>query len=144
VSGPVVLALDGSEHAARAAEWCAAYAKAVGADVLVVHAVDNFYDFGSGAPVPLVPPTLSGPQLDELRAVIERDWCKPLADAGVTYRVLVSQGRAASIVIDTARDTNAALVVCGRRGRGGVAEFFLGSTSHELAHHVGVPLVVVP
>jgi nucleotide-binding universal stress UspA family protein len=144
VTAPIVLALDGSEHAARAARWCAAHAKAIGADVLVVHAVDNFYDFGSGAPIPLVPPTLSGPQLDELRDVIEREWSKPLADAGVAYLVRVAQGRAASVVIDAVRDVHAELVVCGRRGRGGVAEFFLGSTSHELAHHAGVPIVIVP
>jgi nucleotide-binding universal stress UspA family protein len=39
---------------------------------------------------------------------------------------------------------HADMVVCGRRGRGGVAEMLLGSTSHELSHHVRVPLVIVP
>ena len=31
-----------------------------------------------------------------------------------------------------------------RRGRGGFAELLLGSTSHQLTHHVDRPLVIVP
>jgi nucleotide-binding universal stress UspA family protein len=140
----ILLALDGSEHAGRATKWCAERAAACGADVVVVHAVDTAYELGAGAPIAFVPPVLDAEQLDELRDVVARDWCKPLADAGVPYRVIIGEGRPSAVVMQTAEAVHADVVVCGRRGRGGVAEMLLGSTSHELSHHVTAPLVIVP
>jgi nucleotide-binding universal stress UspA family protein len=142
----MVLALDESEHAVRATRWCADHAGALGADVVVVHALDITYVFGFGSPLALAPPPppYSESRIEEVRDVIARDWCKPLADAGVSFRVVVDEGRPAELVREAARRAQADLVVCGRRGRGGVAEFFLGSVSHELSHHLDVPLVIVP
>jgi nucleotide-binding universal stress UspA family protein len=48
------------------------------------------------------------------------------------------------MLIEIARTEGAELVVTGRRGRGGFAELLLGSTSHQLTHHVDRPLVIVP
>jgi len=140
----ILLAVDDSEHAARAMKWCAEHADAIDADVVVVHAVDKDYAFGSGAPIPLVPPVLDAEQLDELRDVVARDWCKPLADAGVRYDVVIAEGRPSRAILQTAEAMFADMILCGRRGRGGVAEMLLGSTSHELSHHAKVPLVIIP
>jgi nucleotide-binding universal stress UspA family protein len=46
--------------------------------------------------------------------------------------------------MQAARSEGAELVVTGRHGRGGFAELVLGSTSHELSHHLDRPLVIVP
>jgi nucleotide-binding universal stress UspA family protein len=142
----IVLAMDESQHAARAMKWCADHADALDAEVVVVHALDIAYIFGFGSPLGLAPPPppYTEERIDEFRDVIARDWCKPLADAGVTFRVVVTEARPAELVRETAAREHADLVVCGRRGRGGVAEFILGSVSHELSHHVDVPLVIVP
>jgi nucleotide-binding universal stress UspA family protein len=142
----IVVAMDESEHAARAMRWCADHAGALDADVVVVHALDVTFVFGFGSPLALAPPPPPTPEsrIEEIRDVIARDWCKPLADAGVSFRVVVAESRPADLVRETAREAHADLVVCGRRGRGGVSEFFLGSVSHELAHRLDAPLVIVP
>jgi nucleotide-binding universal stress UspA family protein len=142
----IVLGMDESEHAARAMRWCADHAGALDAEVVVVHALDIAYVFGFGSPLGLAPPPppYSAERIAEFRDIIARDWCKPLADAGVTFRVVVTEARPADLVWRTAKAEGAELIVCGRRGRGGVAEFILGSVSHELSHHVDVPLVIVP
>jgi nucleotide-binding universal stress UspA family protein len=128
-------------------QWCANYAPVAGAKVTVVHAVEigySFYELGAGATAPFVAPLKTAVQLDELRDAIERDWCKPLADAGVSYRVVVANAQAAALVMDTAHAEHADLVVCGRRGRSGFVEAVLGSTSRELTHRSDLPLVIVP
>jgi nucleotide-binding universal stress UspA family protein len=142
----IVLAVDESEHARRAVEWCAEHASALGAEVVVVHALDITFIFGFGSPLALAPPPPPYPpeRIEHFRDVIARDWCKPLADAGVAFRVVVSEGRPADLVYEIAKAEDAELVVCGRRGRGGAAELFLGSVSHELSHKLDVPLVIVP
>jgi nucleotide-binding universal stress UspA family protein len=53
-------------------------------------------------------------------------------------------GPPSAAIIKVAADEQADLVVVGRRGRGGFSELLLGSVSHQLAHHVGRPLVIVP
>jgi hypothetical protein len=99
--------------------------------------------FGAGMGSIPTPP-MSMEQRDELHDVVLCDWCKPLADAGVTHRAVLIEGRPALALTQAARTEQADFVVTGRRGRGGFAELILGSTSHELTHHLDRPLVIVP
>ncbi len=140
----IVVGVDGSEPSRRAVEWSARHAQALGAEVVVVHVVDLPVYLGGVGAMPYVMPPLTPEQRDELRDVVARDWCKPLADAGVAHRVLLMEGRAAPAIIEAARTEQADIIVTGRRGRGGFAELVLGSTSHELTHHADRPLVIVP
>ena len=56
-------------------------------------------------------------------------------------RVLVA-GSAAGAIVAEAKD--ATLVVVGARGLGGLKSLLLGSVSHQVAHHVPCPVVVIP
>ena len=139
----IVVAVDGSESAARAIQWVVEHGPRLGADVVAVHALEE--------PVYAVPPMAAvalGPLPPELRAevrsTLERDWCAPLTDAGVPVKCELLDGPPAAAIIRVANEHDADLVVVGRRGRGGFTELLLGSVSHQLAHHVGRALVIVP
>ena len=136
----IVVGVEGSESSAAALKWTARLAKSLGSQVIAVYAVDipAYYPEPYGLPV----------QFDtDWRAAIESDfenkWCKPLKVAGVRYRAVMQDGRAASVITDVADRENADMVVVGRRGRGGVAELLLGSTSHELVLHSKHPVLVI-
>lgn len=137
----IVVGVDGSEHALRAVRWCAAHAPALDAEVIAVHVIEVPVYLDNSV-TPVQPPSFS--QREELRDLIERDWCKPLADGKVTYRVELAEGSPVSALISAAQNENAAFVVVGRRGLGGFKELILGSTSHQLSHHLDRPLVIVP
>lgn len=124
-------------------EWCAAHAAALDAEVVAVHAVEFpvYAASGFGA-VPL--PVPSEPDREALRELIQNEWCAPMGNAKVRFRVVVTDGAPAPAIMEVAEKEGADLVVTGRRGRGGFAELLLGSTSHQLAHHVNRPLVIVP
>ncbi|MFM8973597.1 MAG: universal stress protein [Actinomycetota bacterium] len=139
----IVVGVDGSEHAERAIEWCARHAVRLGADVVVVHAVDLPLAGAPGIGYAPLPP-LTGEERDDLTAIVRDRWSAALATAGVDSRVEVVDGPAATALKDAARANDAELVVVGRRGRGGFAELLLGSTSHHLSHHLDRPLVIVP
>jgi nucleotide-binding universal stress UspA family protein len=139
----IVVGVDGSEHSTRALEWCARYAEALDAEIVVVHAIEipinPVFGFGSAyTPIPAVS------QPSEMEAHIEHDWCAPLAQVGAKYRVVCTLGVPSVVIMQVAQREEADLVVAGRRGRGGFAELLLGSTSHQLTHHVDRPLVIVP
>jgi nucleotide-binding universal stress UspA family protein len=139
----IVVGVDGSEHSTRALEWCARYAKGLDAEIVVVHAIEipinPAVGFGSAyTPIPAVP------EPSEMEAHIEHEWCAPLKKVDAKFRVVCTLGVPSVVVMQVARREEADLVVAGRRGRGGFAELLLGSTSHQLTHHVDLPLVIVP
>jgi len=136
----LVLGVDGSESSAAAIKWALRLAKGLGSQVIAVYAVD--------IPVYLPEPYGLPVQFDpEWRAALkdefENKWCKPLKVAGIRYRTVMEDGRAASVINDVADRENADMVVVGRRGRGEVAELLLGSTSHELVLHSKHPVLVI-
>lgn len=138
----IIVAVDGSEHSLRAVAWCAKYAQKLGAEVIAVHAVEvPVY----AAPFGMVPTPIYVPEDHEkLRDVLVNQWCEPLARLQVPFKPEVTEGYPSDVICRVAEDEYADLVVVGRRGRGGFAELLLGSTSHQLAHHLGRPLVIVP
>jgi nucleotide-binding universal stress UspA family protein len=140
----VVVGADGSEQSARAVQWCASYGVALDAEVLVVHVIER-PAYATGMRTWVQPPVALTPvQREQLRDLIALDWCKPLADAGVAYRVVVIEGHPTEALMQVARHENADLVATGRRGLGGFKEMLLGSTSHALSHQLDRPLVIVP
>ena len=140
-SSKIIVGVDGSEYSARAVQWCAAHAAALDAQVVAVHVFDApVYLDNNGVPIPPMSPE----QRERLHDLVAHDWCKALADAGVSYRVELKDGSPTVALMRAAETEDAALVVTGRRGRGGFAELLLGSTSHQLSHHLDRPLVIVP
>lgn len=143
--GIIVVAVDGSPSSERAVRWCADHAAALGATVLAVHAVDTG---GIGTFMALDPALPAAVATDDDRSrlaeVVEHEWCKPLADAGVEYHVIVADGRPTAVLKEIGQRERVELVVTGHRGRGGVTELLLGSTSNQLAHHLNRPLLIVP
>jgi nucleotide-binding universal stress UspA family protein len=139
----IVVGLDGSAGSAAAARWCAEIAPLLDAEVIGVYAFPVL--------ISLVPPTAVATAPVEYDAKARRalegelvEWCEPLRSAGVTFRTMLVDGEAAETLMRVADDVDAALIVVGRRGRGGFAELLLGSVPHRLAHHAGRPVVVVP
>jgi nucleotide-binding universal stress UspA family protein len=136
----IAVGVDGSESSAAALKWAIRLAKGMGSQIIAVYAID--------IPVFLLEPYDVPIQFDEdwraaMRSEFEDRWCKPLKVAGVRYRAIMEDGRAASVVAAVADRENADVIVVGRRGRGGVAELLLGSASHELVLHSRRPVMVV-
>jgi nucleotide-binding universal stress UspA family protein len=47
-------------------------------------------------------------------------------------------------IVDVAAQIDAAVIVIGSRGLGGVSELVEGSVSHDVAEHAGRPVLIVP
>ncbi len=136
--GRIIVGVDGSEHARRATAWTADLARAVGAEVVVVHALGLLHRTASGALV------ASDLHRDEIADELERSWCAPIRDAGVPYRGELREGNPVTALLDAADDAHADLLVVGSRGLGGFPGLLLGSTSTQIAQHARRPVVIIP
>jgi nucleotide-binding universal stress UspA family protein len=136
----IAIGVDGSDSSSAALKWAVRLAKGLGSQVIAIYAIEIPAYFPEPEELPFV---LDQEWRDGLKSEFEDTWCKPLKVAGVRYRAVMEDGRAASVISDVAERENADMIVVGRRGRGGVAELLLGSASHELVLHARRPVLVV-
>ena len=137
----VVVAVDGTPAATRAAEVGVALAASTGARVHFVHysplAEELFKKDPENGP--------SQEAIKEADAVL-REAAEVARERGVTAELMVQdepKGMIAADLAGLAEGVDAELVVVGNRGRGEVADVVLGSVSHELLRMSSAPVVVV-
>jgi nucleotide-binding universal stress UspA family protein len=134
----ILAGVDGSDNSRRALGWAILFAQRFQAELVAVHAVGLLSDLGEGPPVP------SHSHLDELRLKFEGDWCAPLRDSTVAHRLLLRNGPPVPVLVGTADEESADLIVVGSRGVGGFPELLLGSTSHHVVERANRPVLVIP
>ncbi|WP_410812301.1 universal stress protein [Micromonospora sp. 067-2] len=127
-SGPVAVGVDGSEPSLVALGFAAERAAERRVPLRVLHAWTPGPGGAAGVP-------------DE-RAAVEQalePWRRTFPELAVTVDLVA--GSPAAMLIDAGQD--AALVVVGSRGRGGLAGMLLGSVSQQLIQHTRCPVAVV-
>jgi nucleotide-binding universal stress UspA family protein len=135
--GPIVVGVDGSAHAERALEWAAGLAAELGVEVVAVHAL-GLLSHLQGRQEP------AQDHRRDVQALLAGDWTSVLRRPGVDHHVEVADGNPVTALSATAATHGASMLVVGSRGSGGFPGLQLGSTSHQLAQHAAVPVVIVP
>lgn len=138
----IVVGIDGSPGANRAASWAIDLARRTGAEIVAVHVgqqpASDIAAYGFVAPLPVLD------WQDEVRGQFQEEWCQPLRRAGVRYRTIFEEGAAGAQLVAIADREGAAMIVTGSRGFGALREALLGSVSHYVVQHSDLPVVVVP
>jgi nucleotide-binding universal stress UspA family protein len=132
---PVLLGIDGSPASEAATAFAFEEASLRGVDLIALHAWSDVGVF------PIVGMDWHEYE-DEGHAILgERlaGWREQYPDVNVQRRIVCD--RPAQWLIDESK--NAALVVVGSRGRGGMASMLLGSVSNAVAESAPVPVTVV-
>ncbi len=138
-----LLAYDGSAGATEAVALAEAIPWPSDSVLRVVSVIEPIITSTSGpwdrgaALAPELDAAITGYAHETLREVVER-----LAVSGRSVEGLVLRGRAASAIIDAARDLRADLVIIGSRGHGTIASLLLGSVSSEVVDHAPCPVLV--
>lgn len=138
----VLVAVDGSPGAEKAAEFARNLALATGARLtaLIVIEPPGAFVFG---PLDLVAPTASfpGPEaLGRAQAMLDR---LHTSMPGHAEHSRVEFGRAADKILDVAKELDVDLIVVGARGLGAVDRFLVGSTSEKVVRGADRPVTVV-
>jgi nucleotide-binding universal stress UspA family protein len=130
----IVVGYDGSDHADAALRWALDEARLRVAPLRVVHAWE----------LPLVEgfPCDPAPFDEAARRLVADGVARATASgAPVAVDEIVVEGAPGTALVEAAKD--AALLVVGSRGRGGLLRLLLGSVSEQVLHHSTCPVVVV-
>lgn len=137
----ILVGVDGSHASYKATWWAANYAKHAGLTLQIVCA----YSLPSYAAVSFdATYTAMGDDNaahSDAQEILSK--AKAVADEqGVEAATLIVTGDPASVFVELSRNYN--LIVIGNRGKGGLAERLLGTTSSSLPAYAYCPIVVVP
>ena len=140
----ILVAVDGSPAAAKGLHEAIRLAGEEGAQLSILHVVDEFYAFatldGMAPGVDLVPAFRQAGQrvLEEARMAAEKAKLKVTA----VMRETVG-GPAADVIVAEADKQGADLIVLGTHGRRGVRRMVLGSDAEQVVRTASVPVLLV-
>lgn len=134
----ILLGVDGSDHALRAAKVAGDLARIMNADLIIVTAFD---------PIPsyLGEPNLQeaiSARLHEANQVLENG-IKAVGEIKGEISNEALEGSAAEVILEVARLREVDLIVVGSRGLGKLSGLLLGSQSQKIIQHATCPVLVV-
>jgi nucleotide-binding universal stress UspA family protein len=135
----ILLSVDGSEHALRAAHKAAELARTVNAKEIHIVVV---YD-----PIPIY---LGEPNMQiaitsrkgEAEAIL-KNAVSEIGDVPCAVHSGILEGSPAEAIIEVANTSKCDLIVMGSRGLGQLAGLLLGSTSQKVVAHAPCPVLIV-
>jgi nucleotide-binding universal stress UspA family protein len=132
----ILLAVDGSEHSAKAVPVAGDLARRYGGEVVVLHVREHEVTWGADIDVETA---------DEARELVD-GVVRELKDVGTNVRgelVRVPLGQTPRAILDIARDEGVGLIVMGTRGLSDWGRLLMGSVAHKVVHLAEVPVLVV-
>ena len=150
----ILLATDGSENVARAADVAVQLSKVTGSELHITYVGEDAYS------ATLIYPETTDPggveredpvlleqlqrQFEQMsRRVLETEVEKVREAGGTVAQTHLRIGKAAAEIVELAEELGAGLVVVGSRGLGGIRRALMGSVSDSVVRHAHCPVLVV-
>lgn len=148
----VLIGLDYNPTAQKIAETGFSLAKAMGAEVLLIHVISDPAYYSSTAYSPIMGfggyMGLNFSQsgiIDELKKASE-DFLdqskKHLGDTSI--QTLVKEGDVAEIILDVAKESGADMIVLGSHSQKWLSAIIMGSATQKVLYHSPIPLLIIP
>ncbi len=142
----IVAAIDFSEPSERALDAAIELALDLRAQLILVHA------FTSPPRVPGMTETSAKDAITQVKLTMEMgeavalstEWAQKARSRGLEVETVAHEGDPVKLILDTAKENAASLIVVGRHGWGGVKRFFLGSVAQGIVKQSSTPILVVP
>ena len=137
----ILVGLDGSPLAETILASVSILAKALGAEVTLLHAVHLSEDMQKDEPSRLLQPAIQHAETqaqDYLSRVAQR-----LSNSGIKVRSQVTVGDAVTAIVRTAQQQGIDLIALSTHGRSGLTRWFYGSVAEKVLHTTHTPLLLV-
>jgi nucleotide-binding universal stress UspA family protein len=136
----ILVAHDGSAHADKALQEASRMALQMAAEVTIITVAPDLClsDEVSDNDCKLITDSLFFEAESAMKKVTDE-----LAAKGIKAEVVIKDGHPAEMIIDTAKEIGADLVVVGSHGRHGAGRFFLGSVSAKVVEHAPCHVLVI-
>jgi nucleotide-binding universal stress UspA family protein len=134
----ILLAVDGSDHALRAAKVAAELARSMKAELRIIVVYDPIPSYLGE---PYLQHAISA-RLKETQEILDKA-VKTIGEIPGEVHSGTIEGNPAEAIIEVARTRECDLIVMGSRGLGRLAGLVLGSTSQKVVSHAPCPVLIV-
>lgn len=136
----ILWATDFSDEAQEALIYANAFAETFKADLLALHVIPDFspalYNVATAIKGELVQ------KVDFLKTDVTKRLNTLKRKKEISFKVLVKEGTAAKMIVETAQNEKADLIVIGKRGESAIEKLFLGSVANHILRSSSVPVLV--
>jgi nucleotide-binding universal stress UspA family protein len=140
----ILLAMDGSDQSKHALDYAVEISKKWSSKLLILSVVPPVF-------VPVIEPGLVSENIERLKEETKKYYQKVLIQAeeklnkhpDFQYKTVLEYGKPCKVINEVASNENVDLIVIGSRGLGGITGYLLGSTSHRVADHCKMPILIV-
>jgi len=148
----VLIALDYNPTAQKVAEVGFSMAKAMNAEVILLHVISDPVYYSSAEYSPIMGFTgymdmgpLQLDSVDGLKKASQQFLDKSRHHLGdKTIQTLVEEGDFAESILKTAKDLHADIIVMGSHSRKWLENIVMGSVTEKVLHHTSIPLFIIP
>lgn len=133
----VLAAIDGSPVSDLVLQHCARYAKMSGADLTLLHVIEDIVPL-SGAP----DTPLRLERKNEAAKTLDRAE-KILRDQGLECKTLLVEGPVAQQIVNVAEDNEFDYIFMGSRGLRGIKRMLLGSVADSVTKHAHCAVTLI-
>jgi nucleotide-binding universal stress UspA family protein len=146
----VLIALDYDPTAQKVAETGFSMAKAMNAEIILLHVLSDTVYYSSTEYSPIMGYTGLGlwqliTSVDDLKNATQSYLDKSKQHLGDdTIQTLVKEGDIAESIIKVAKDSHADIIVMGSHSRKWLENILMGSVAENVLHHTSIPLFIVP
>ncbi|XP_060066263.1 universal stress protein in QAH/OAS sulfhydrylase 3'region-like [Ylistrum balloti] len=139
-NSPVLMAVDGSDHADFAFDWYMKKFHKPGDQLILLHCPELYLNDLNMSPGRV---TQLQREVSENTQALHDKWLAKASAAGIQaeFKVEYSQ-KPGHVIVDVAQRVGAGCIVTGTRGLGKVRRTFLGSVSDHVIHHASCPVLV--
>ena len=136
----ILVAHDGSAQADKALEEASRMALLMASEVTIITVAPDLClsDEVSDSDCKLITESLFSEAESSMKKVTDE-----LAMKGIKAEVVIKEGHPAEMIIDTAKEIGADMIVVGSHGRHGAKMFFLGSVSAKVVEHAPCHVLVI-
>jgi len=138
----ILLAIDGSKFSEAATQAVIAQMRPKEAEVRVLHVTEPLLATYGGMEGAYVRRAVAEEQRADAESLVTHT-AKVLRDAGFQVTTAIEGGSAKSVIIDSATQWPAELIVTGSHGRKGLGRFLMGSVAEAVVRHAPCSVQVV-
>ncbi len=148
----VLIAMDYDPGAQKIVETGYAFAKSMGAQVILLHVTSDYVYYSSLDYSPILGydsfsnlGALQTNTVDELHKAAENYLDSTKQHLGdETIQIVVKDGDFGEVILETATELNVDIIVMGTHGRRGLDKILMGSVAEKVLRHSSVPLFIIP
>ena len=136
----ILWATDFSDESEEAFMYAGIFAKTFDAEVIGLHVLPGFSPEHYQSAIVVIDELKK--RMDHMKNVAVGKFESFQKAKDVTFKYLIKDGNAAKVIVETAEEEKADLIVIGRKGLSAIERLFIGNVANQVLRHSHIPILV--